>query len=272
MVEATKSSTSAPRCLPCPCEETPATVLPATVPAFRRVSDPLPVAAANASDDEQTVHQAAVAMTQGSSPVRLVNSKRIVLNYEIKNVGGSGVTDVELWYTRDGRIWQKHGTAHQSRPPYVAEVQDEDLYGFTLVAHSGVGLGKRPPKEGDRPQVWVEVDTTRPNVRLLSVETGKDADARNLTVLWRATDSNLGPRPITISYATQADGPWHPIAARIKNTGRYVWQMPLDGPQRFLLRVEAVDQAGNVGMAQTPSAVLKDLAQPTTSILNVSTD
>jgi hypothetical protein len=179
------------------------------------------------------------------------------------------VTDVELWYTRDGRTWQKHGSARQSRPPYVAEVDAEDLYGFTLVVHSGVGLGKKPPQEGDVPQVWVEVDTTKPEVRLLGVEVGKDADCRAVTISWRAADKNLSPRPVTLSYATQAGGPWTPIASQVENTGRYVWRMPADVPHHFLVRVEAADEAGNVGMAQTPTPVLDDLAQPTAAILNV---
>src|SRR5579883_3387617 len=42
-----------------------------------------------------------------ASDIRLVNSKRISLNYKVNNVGPSGVTAVELWCTRDGRTWKK---------------------------------------------------------------------------------------------------------------------------------------------------------------------
>src|SRR5205814_7780517 len=39
---------------------------------------------------------------------RLVGSKRVSLNYELKEVGPSGVSQVELWYTQDGRSWNKY--------------------------------------------------------------------------------------------------------------------------------------------------------------------
>jgi hypothetical protein len=204
-----------------------------------------------------------------ASGVRLVNSKRISLNYALNNVGPSGVAEVELWSTRDGRLWQKHEGAHKGPPPYVVEMDDEDLYGFTLVVHSGAGLGKRPPAEGDSPQMWVEVDVTAPTVRLLGCETDKDSKERHMTILWRATDKNLAPKPITISYAASPEGPWTPVVRRIDNSGRYVWAIPADVPHHFLVRVEAKDLAGNVGMAQTPKALLDDTAQPTASIVGV---
>jgi hypothetical protein len=206
------------------------------------------------------------------TPVSLVNSKRVCLNYELKNVGPSGVSDVELWYTRDGHVWQRHSATRQARPPYVVEVEEEDLYGFTLVAQSGAGLAQRPPQDGDRPQLWVEVDATKPNVRLLGVETGNEAEARHLKIVWRATDRNLGSRPITISCGASPEGPWAPIATKIENSGRYLWPMPPDMPHQFLIRVEAVDMAGNVGVAQTPTPVLSDLAQPTAAILGAEAE
>ena len=86
---------------------------------------------------------------------------------------------------------------------------------------------------------------------------------------WTATDKNLGPQPITLSYAEYADGPWTPIAAKVENTGRYVWQVPKTAFPRFLIRVEAMDLAGNVGAAQTPEPISLDLAQPVVSILAI---
>ncbi len=89
---------------------------------------------------------------------KLVNSKRISLNYEVKEVGRSGVSVVELWWTRDLQTWSKHPTRageDPSQKAIVFDVDDEGVYGITLVAKSGVGLGDRPPQVGDRPQIWV---------------------------------------------------------------------------------------------------------------------
>ena len=212
--------------------------------------------------------EASPAAAPANPAVRMVNSKRISLNYEVKDVGPSGVSVVELWYTQDGRNWQKYGDS-PNRPPYVFDVNDEGLYGLTLVVRSGVGLGDRPPQVGDPPQVWVEVDLTRPIVRLQGVDVGRGPEEGNLTITWAATDKNLARQPITLSYAEKAEGPWSPITANLENTGRYVWKMPKEVPYQFHLRVEAADRAGNVGSAETEKEILVDLAQPKGQISGV---
>jgi hypothetical protein len=205
-----------------------------------------------------------------TAPVRrLVNSKSVTLDYEIKNVGPSGVSAVEVWCTRDGRSWQKQEVVAEGKSPIVVDVPEEGLYGFTLVARNGVGLGKRAPRAGEAPQVAVEVDVTRPAVRLTNVQIDGDATDRRIVISWRAADKNMGRRPIAISYAERAEGPWLLIADTQENSGRYVWKVPSAAPLRFLLRVEATDLAGNVGAAQTPSPVLMDQSQPEVSIRTV---
>lgn len=203
---------------------------------------------------------------------RFVNSKKISLNYEIKEEGPSGIQAVELWYTRDGRTWEKHSddTKHL-KPPYVFEVQDEGVYGFSLIVRSGVGLtGERPPRSGDPPQVWVEVDITKPVVHWVQADVGRGSDSGWLTITWKATDKNLGRDPISLSYGVTPQGPWTPIASHIENNGRYRWQMPAGGvPYKFFVRVEATDQASNVGALATAKEVIVDLAQPKGLILGV---
>lgn len=210
----------------------------------------------------------------GDQAMHLVNNKRISLNYEIKEMGPSRVSLVELWLTRDGRNWQKFKEDTGSnqtgpQPPFIVEVSEEGQYGFTLVARSGVGLGERPPQVGDPPQVWVEVDLTKPVVRVLSVDPPRSAEDRNLTISWSASDKNLSRQPITLSYAEQTDGTWTTIASNLENTGRYVWPMPANLPFRVFIRVEAADRAGNIGSAQSANPILVDLSKPKVTITNV---
>jgi hypothetical protein len=201
--------------------------------------------------------------------VRLVNKRRITLNYEIKGVGPSGVSGVELWYTRDTKDWRKHDSPPEARPPYIIEVQEEGLYGFTLLARNGIGLGKEPPHGGDLPQVWVEVDLTKPVVAVTDAQPGYNNHAPTLAIHWKASDKNLGGQPICLSYAERQDGPWEPIATNIENSGRYLWALRPGLPARLYLRVEARDLAGNVGVAQSSGPVTIDLARPTVTILDV---
>ena len=176
---------------------------------------------------------------------------------------------MSLWFTPDGNNWQKAGNVHEAHSPYSVNVDRDGRYGLTMVARSGVGLGKRPPRPGEAPQVWVEVDTIKPVVNLTGLRANLGPETPRLIVSWTATDKNLGPGPITLSYAEQADGPWTPITSKLENTGRYIWQVPKTASARFLIRVEATDLAGNVGVAQTPEPISLDLAQPVVSILAI---
>ncbi len=200
---------------------------------------------------------------------RMVNTKRITLNFEVKDVGPSGLSGVELWYTQDAKDWKKYDAPAQAQA-YVVEVDEEGMYGFTLVAKSGTGIGKDPPQPGDQPQVWVIVDLTRPDVKLAEVTPSSKPDQQQtVTVRWKATDKNLGRQPISLFYAEKEEGPWNVIATGLENNGRYLWQVPKGTPARVLVRIEATDMAGNVGRAQLTKVVVMDNARPKVSIVNV---
>lgn len=206
---------------------------------------------------------------------RFVSSKRISLAYELKEVGPSGVSQLELWFTQDGRSWNKYPHKltedPQNQKNVSFDVAGEGVYGLSLVAKSGVGLGERPPQIGDRPQIWVEVDLSKPIVNLYNVIVGQGMDKGKLTVTWAARDKNLQKLPITISYRKEATGPWTPLVQDLPNTGRHVYNMsePEQLPYQFHVRVEAIDLAGNIGEAVTEQMVKVDLSQPKAKILTV---
>ncbi len=209
-----------------------------------------------------------VAGKGGPPLVRLVNTKRITLNFEVKDVGPSGLSSVELWYTQDGKEWKKYDAPTQAQA-YVVEVDEEGMYGFTLLARSGTGIGKEPPQPGDQPQVWVVVDLTKPDVQLSEVAPTTKTGQQSVAIKWQASDKNLSRQPVALYYADREDGPWKQIACGLPNHGEYLWQVPQGTPARVLVRVEATDLAGNVGRAQSPKALLLDSCMPRVSIVNV---
>jgi hypothetical protein len=75
------------------------------------------------------------------------------------------------------------------------------------------------------------------------------------------------PPPITLSWKSQT-GEWKKIDT-IANEGRYVWRMPEDLPFEIFLKVEAVDQAGNVGHDERKEPVNIDLSTPRARVTNV---
>ena len=66
------------------------------------------------------------------------------------------------------------------------------------------------------------------------------------------------------------------MAANIPNpaNGRFTWRMPTAPdaplPPLILVRVEAVDQAGNIGVATTPNPVNTDLSIPKAHVIGVT--
>src|SRR5262249_54780236 len=158
--------------------------------------------------------------------------------------------------------WERYGDDPKKSPPFNATLPGEGVYGLTLVVKSGVGLGDKPPQAGDPPQMWIEVDLTKPVVQILNTEAAKVQGGETLTITWKADDKNMAAQPITLYYAEQADGAWTPIAGGLENTGRYIWRVPQGTPFRFFVRVEAIDRGGNVGRAETKQPVVVDLAQP----------
>jgi hypothetical protein len=216
----------------------------------------------------------------GTPGVTMVNTKDVQLDFDIQDVGSSQVKSVEVWYTQDGRTWQKLPEDAPPKPPYTVKLPAEGRYGLTLIARSGVGLGLPSPKAGDAPQVWVEVDTTKPEVKNLSVEVGRGPDLGTLTVHWIAKDLHMRANPITISYMEYSkDGPagtWQIMAANIPNQpdGHFTWTMPTSPnaplPPQIVVRVEAVDQAGNVGSAATPNPISTDLSIPKARVTGVT--
>jgi len=234
-----------------------------TIPAGER-----PRIATGHTPDEPAASRTRPATNAGN--VKYVSSTKISLNYDVDNVGKSGVSVIELWVTLDGSSWKLEQSQNKREPPFVFEVAEERRYGFTLIARSGVGVGDPPPRLGDPPQIWVEVDTTKPVVRLDRVEVGKGADAGNLTIHYKASDRNITDRPITLSYAEKPDGEWKPIVKDEDNTGRFVWKMPADVPYQLYVRVEAKDKAGNVGSDESAQPVAVDLSQPKVRVIDVA--
>ena len=82
--------------------------------------------------------------------------------------------------------------------------------------------------------------------------------------------TDLGPAPIDLYYASDADGPWQPIAKGLRNDGTYRWLVPPIAGSEFFVRLEVKDQAGNVARCQTPQAVVMETTQPRARVLGMN--
>lgn len=187
----------------------------------------------------------------GGERPRMTNAKKFALEYDIESAGPGGVSEVELWQTRDrGATWAKTATDADKQSPFDVSVDDEGVYGFRVVIVSKSGLASSAPRAGDLADIWIGVDCTPPRTQLSSVSFGEGEDAGKLDIRWEADDMRLGPRPVTLLYAENASGPWTAFASGLPNTGQYSWLVTGQTPKKVLLRIEVRDDAGNLGSYQ----------------------
>jgi hypothetical protein len=234
--------------------------------------------AANASPPIQSQYVGPEQRNDGTSGFALptaerpqtVNTRLFELEYHLDEVGLSGVGGVELWGTRDGgRTWTSYGIDQDNQSPILVAVEQEGLYGFRIAVQSRVGFGSQNPQSGDRPDVWICVDLTKPNVQILSAEPGTGDQAGQLIIRWQAADQMLAAGPVSLSFSESRGGPWTAIASGLENTGEYCSPVDARVPRQIYLRLDVRDEAGNVGTFETPQAVAIDPFRPAARIRGV---
>jgi hypothetical protein len=211
---------------------------------------------------------------QTPSQTLLVPSPQFPLKYSVEDAGSTGPALVELWVTRDGgRSWSRQAPDADRASPYPVDLGSEGSYGLWLVVQSASGLGDPAPAPGDRPQIWVEVDSTPPQVQLDPPRVGTGTNLGRVLITWRVTDPHLAEKPIVLSYRPDSpEAGWQPITERIANTGRYIWQVPQGVPPRFHVKIDVYDAVGNRASAETTDfgpPVIVDRSRPKGRILGL---
>lgn len=201
---------------------------------------------------------------------RMVNSRAFELDYAVDQVGPSGIDRVELWGTRDGqRTWKTYGVDEDKHSPFLVRVEEEGVYGFRVAIRSGAGLGGDPPQPDDEPDLWIGVDLTKPEARLLAAEQVSGKEVGEIVIRWEAHDRALAPQPVTLLYSATPGGPWQPIAANLDNSGQYTWTVGRGVPGLVYLRLEVQDAAGNLGIFEAPQPVAVDRQRPSGRIRDI---
>ncbi|MBL8826189.1 MAG: hypothetical protein JNM18_04335, partial [Planctomycetaceae bacterium] len=241
-------------------------------PPVTPVSTTLPANNAPAAVSNPALTNAATgsSVTPPGVQPRWVNSRRFEMEYDISSAPIETVGKVELWLTRDGgQTWALNGLDEDRKSPHRIEVTDDGVFGFRMVVETTGGLRSAEPRSGDMPDVWIGVDTAKPNVQLLPIEQAGDVPAGQLRIRWQGEDLHLGLRPVTLSFAVDPAGPWSSIASGLDNSGRYDWRIDARVPSKIYLRVEVRDEAGNVAQAISAEPVSLEHLRPRGKILNV---
>ena len=203
----------------------------------------------------------------------LVPSPQFALQYAVDDAGPNGPAVVELWATQDGgRTWIRRGEDADRTSPFEVDLGGQGTFGLSLVARSASGLGDQPPAPGDPPRMWVEIDSTPPNVQLDPPQVGTGANAGKIAIQWRAADLHIATKPVSMWWRPDLPGArWRPIVDRVENTGKYIWTLPPEVPAKFHVRVDVLDTLGNLGSAETTETgpVIVDRARPRSRIIGL---
>ncbi|MFA5114423.1 MAG: hypothetical protein WC529_09085, partial [Candidatus Margulisiibacteriota bacterium] len=94
------------------------------------------------------------------------------------------------------------------------------------------------------------VDTSLPAVSVIAPTAGELVSGTAYTVQYSATDvGGFGPTPITISLSLNGGANWTVIVSAIANSGTYNWTLPSIYSTNAVIKVDAIDLAGNTGSA-----------------------
>lgn len=182
------------------------------------------------------------------APVRHSDNERFSLEYELQAVGNLGVEAIELYGSTDGgKTWGLWGTDPDRTSPFDIETKEEGVFSFRIVVVGRNGLASPRPQSGETPDIVVVVDKEKPKTRITAAQYGEGNRIGALVIRYECIDSNLGARPITLSFSDSTSGPWTTIAAGLRNDGDYVWPADPKLPRQIYLRLDCKDEAGNVG-------------------------
>lgn len=203
------------------------------------------------------------------SDEQLVNTHVFDVDYQVEDVGPSGVSAVELFVTENGgQQWFRYGNDSDLCSPFQVDAQGEGTFGFAVRVRNGLGFADAPPQPGQGPEIVVTVDEAAPTVELAQPSVRVDGFG-TVQLGWRVTDLHPAPLPVRLEYSTAPNGPWTPVFDWQADQGGFEWSIRPGTPSSLYFRLLARDAAGNVGVAQTPQPVIVDLKRPVGRLLRV---
>ncbi|MHC4917044.1 MAG: hypothetical protein ACYTGB_16315 [Planctomycetota bacterium] len=121
-------------------------------------------------------------------------------------------------------------------------------YGLALSAVDSVGIEHKPPRRGTRQAFEISTDKVPPVLEALKwVKKGQVVSARKgIEIEWKATDKNIGPKPVSVEFSSNAGRNWQAVGMNREAAGKLTWTAPdrIDS-RRCLLRLVARDLLGN---------------------------
>jgi hypothetical protein len=206
-----------------------------------------------------------------AASAQVVNQHIFELEYQVDDVGPSGVSAVELFVTEDGgKQWFTYGNDDDLRSPIQIDTHGEGTFGFAVRVRNGLGFADDAPQTGQAPEMVVTVDESLPVIELAQPVMRTDGFG-TIQLSWQVREQNPAGTPVRLEFAAAANGPWTPVFDWQYDQGGYQWGVRPGTPTQLYFRLLARDAAGNVASAQTTQPVVVDLRRPVGRLLRVQT-
>lgn len=197
--------------------------------------------------------------------VEVVVTPRKDITFPVKP--DADVASRELWFQGfDGAkwgAWQKLGQAFSKDAPVVWAPPEGHwrIYVRRILTSNLAGIDPSKEPEKVKSQAEFIIDRTAPQAAI--TYPGSKTKLRGgdkYTVTWTVADPYLKNTPIALKWSLDGTT-FSTVAEGLPNSGSFDWTVPRDMTTSGVLRLEATDKAGNVGIAES-SSVLVDSIRP----------
>ncbi|MFA5392801.1 MAG: Ig-like domain repeat protein, partial [Candidatus Paceibacterota bacterium] len=228
------------------------------------------------SDENSKVGQSGSIVVDASIPNGVANAPEYspTLTFEVpytaSDEGGSGVRDVELFYTTQTSApytWTKFGETFTSSP-VTFTAASEGAHGFRLIAYDNVGSSDEasPPVDSTAPESSTIVDITAPTGNITAPLNNIFAPGLPPQFTVAATDEISGVGSVEFQYKLSSASEYTTVSTATEEPYAANWgEIVLANGSSYDLRAVITDRAGNT---YTPDAitVVCDAVAPTGSI------
>lgn len=201
--------------------------------------------------------------------VQMVNNRVFNIEYQIDDVGPSGISAVELFVTEDGgKQWFRYGIDQDMKSPFQVDSMAEGTFGFAVRVRNGAGLADIPPQPGQPPEIIISVDQTLPFIEMAQPNVSTEGEGA-IRFSWQIVEANPAENSVRLESAQTANGPWLPVFDWQPDTGSFDLAVRSGLPTQMYFRLLARDTAGNTATSQTIQPVVVDLKKPVGRLLRV---
>jgi len=184
------------------------------------------------------------------------NKRSLSISYEVqdmtKGVPGSNFESWLYYTSNSGLTWELYGPDANGTSPMDFTIDRDGLFGFKVISLDIAGQKEAAPSPGVTPDILVRIDTTAPQVNLISPQPNELWDEGSTrTISWESQDEAMDRLDsVSLYYSIGQPGNWTPIAEELPSNGTLDWKVPASENGRIFIQARAKDKSSNIGTSK----------------------